>query len=269
MTLCGNRGPGIGPRFWSESSERQISRHAQGFDQKIHEHARSQRELPSERVQDEDRRREHRYLRQHDIQSSGGKLVLDRDAHEGVMPAPFTTASISDCASSLSKGPLGMTRVTSAKVKCLRPATGQVAEAGMLPEIVDRPRNSAALKVFRRCAQNILQHAQRATNQVCVFQFSNSYREVETLANEIDTAVGEIELDVWRACQERARRCGDQRTSERTRHGDPKHATYVARRPWCRHPPGAPVTSFASALTDAGVVDAGKRIVISQIPVRT
>jgi hypothetical protein len=27
--------------------------------------------------------------------------------------------------------------------------------------------------------------------------------------------------------------------------------------------------AFASALTDAGVVDAGKRIVISQIPVRT
>src|ERR1700757_207370 len=98
-----------------------------------------------------------------------------------------------------------------------------------------RDRRSTAefpgAEVFRRCAQNILQHAQRATNQVRVFQFSNSYREVETLANEIDTAVrdAEVELDVRIAFQERARPCRDQRTSERTGHGDPKHATYVAR----------------------------------------
>ncbi len=75
------------------------------------------------------------------------------------------------------------------KSECLRPAAEQVAKAGMLPEIVDRPRNSPALKVFRRCAQNILQDTQRATDQVRVFLLGYSDREVETPANEIDTAV--------------------------------------------------------------------------------
>ena len=65
--------------------------------------------------------------------------------------------------------------------------------------------------MFWRCAEDILQDAQRATDQVRIFQFPNSYGEVETLANEIDTAVCdvEVELDVWIAFQERARPCRD------------------------------------------------------------
>ena len=47
-------------------------------------------------------------------------------------------------------------------------------------------------------AQNVLQDTQRATDQVCVFQLSNSDSEVETLTDEIDAAVcdAEVELNV-------------------------------------------------------------------------
>lgn len=118
VTLCGNRGLGIGPRFWpvpKVQNDKFRDTPKASTRKSMNTRARSGSCRPNA-CRTKTRRRAHRYLRQHDIQSSGGKLVLDRDAHEGVMPTPFATASISDCASSLSKGPLGMTRVMSATV---------------------------------------------------------------------------------------------------------------------------------------------------------
>ena len=212
MTLCRNRCSRVATTFLvsSESSERQ-TRHAQGFDKKIDEQARSQWELPPERMQDVDRRGEHRYLRQHDIQSSGGKLVLDGDAHELRDANAFYDCLNQGLSIIAIEGAIGDDPRAVRKSKRLRTAAKQVAKAGMLREIVDRLRDSPPLKIFWRCAQNVLQDTQRATDQVCVFQLSNSDSEVETLTDEIDAAVcdAEVELNVRIALQERARPCGN------------------------------------------------------------
>src|SRR3954468_2363254 len=106
-----------------------------------------------------------------------------------------------------------------------------MAKTSMLFEIIDCPRYSPAPKVVRRCAQNILQDAQRATDQVRIFQLPDSDSEVEPLANEIDPAVcdAEVELDARIAFEERARPCRNERASKCTRHRDPKHAANIAR----------------------------------------
>ena len=133
------------------------SGHSQGVDKKIDEQAGSQGELSSECVQDVDRCGEHRYARQHDIQSSGGKLVLDSDAHELRDANAFYDRLNQRLGIVAIEGAIGDDPCAVRKSKCLRPAAKQMAKAGMLREIVDRLRDSSSLKVFRRCAQNILQ----------------------------------------------------------------------------------------------------------------
>ena len=66
-------------------------------------------------------------------------------------------------------------------------AREQVAKTGVPLEIIDRPGDAPALQVLWRCAQDIVQDAQRAADQIRIFQFPDSHRDVEAFADQFWT----------------------------------------------------------------------------------
>ena len=95
-----------------------------------------------------DRRGEHGYLWQHDIQSSGRKVILNRQAHELRDTDPLLDCLDQRLSIVAIEGASGNDPRAIGKSKRLWPAGKQMAKTSMLLEIIDRPGDSPALETL-------------------------------------------------------------------------------------------------------------------------
>jgi hypothetical protein len=136
-----------GSRILRASSSRKAT---DCFDQKIDEQARTKRELAPKWMQDVNRRREHWYLRKHNAQPTGREIIFNREAHElcdagPLQPGLYQILGIIGVERALrdNSGAIG-------KRKRLGPAGEQIAKAGVLLEVFDRPGRASAFEILRR-----------------------------------------------------------------------------------------------------------------------